>query len=68
MAERLFMVYLNGATEPTDPAYQQPVRASTVEVGDGYLWFTHANGELSAMFALSAVRHWCEDDESELRQ
>jgi hypothetical protein len=28
MAEKLFTVYLNGAPDPWDPAYIQPVRAS----------------------------------------
>jgi hypothetical protein len=68
MAERLFIVYLNGAGDPLDPAYTQPVRASDVEVSDGHLIFTYADGELSAFFALSAVRSWREADGSELVQ
>ena len=53
---------------PMDPAHKQPVRASEVEVSDGYLIFTSADGELSAFFALSAVRSWREADGSELVQ
>ena len=32
MPEKLFIVYLNGAEDPMDLAYRQPVRASRVEV------------------------------------
>lgn len=68
MAERLFIVYLNGAPDPMDRAYHQPVRASHIEVSDGYLVFTNADGELCALFALSAVRNWREADKSELQE
>jgi hypothetical protein len=64
MAEKLFIVYLNGAQDPMDEIYQQPVRASQVEVADGYLMFTLSDGTLSALFHLSAVRNWREADES----
>jgi hypothetical protein len=43
---------------------QQPVRASKVEVVDGYFTFTLSDGTLSALFHLSAVRNWREADES----
>jgi hypothetical protein len=55
---KLFVVYLNGAEDPMDRSYQQPVR--------GTLVFTDSNGELSAFFDLSAVRDWREADEAEL--
>ena len=58
------MVYLNGAQDPMDEIYQQPVRASKVEVVDGYLTFTLSDGTLSALFHLSAVRNWREADAS----
>jgi hypothetical protein len=61
MAEKLFIVYLNGAEDPMDRSYQQPVRAS---VTDGTLVFTGSDGELSAFFDLSTVRNWREADES----
>jgi hypothetical protein len=64
MTEKLFVVYLNGAQDPMDEIYQQPVRASKVEVVDGYLTFTLSDGTLSALFHLSAVRNWREADES----
>jgi len=66
MTERLFIVYLNGAQDPMDEVYQQPVRASTVEVVDGCLVFTLSDGTLSAFFDLSAVRNWREADQSEI--
>jgi hypothetical protein len=66
MPEKLFMVYLNGAEDPMDLAYQQPVRASRVEASEGSLVFVAADGTLSAFFALSAVRCWREINESEL--
>jgi hypothetical protein len=66
MAEKLFIVYLNGAEDPMDRSYQQPVRASRVEVTDGCLVFTSSDGELSALFDLSTVRNWREPAETEL--
>jgi hypothetical protein len=68
MPERLFIVYLNGAADPMDRSYHQPVRASKVEVTDEGLVFTRSDGELSACFNLSAVRNWREADESELQR
>jgi hypothetical protein len=65
MAEKLFIVYLNGAEDPMDRSYQQTVRASKVEVKEGTLVFTGSDGELSAFFDLSTVRNWREADESE---
>jgi hypothetical protein len=66
MSEKLFMVYLNGARDPTDLAYRQSVRASRVEVTEDCLSFFKADGTLSAFFDLAAVRTWHEIDESEL--
>jgi hypothetical protein len=66
MPEKLFMVYLNGTQDPMDLAYQQPVRASRVEVSEDSLGFYAADGTLSAFFDLSAVHSWREIDESEL--
>jgi hypothetical protein len=66
MAEKLFVVYLNGAEDPMDRSYPQPVHASKVEATDGTLVFTDSNGELSAFFDLSAARDWREADEAEL--
>jgi hypothetical protein len=66
MSEKLFMVYLNGAEDPMDLAYHQPVRASRVEVSEGCLSFLKADGTLAAYFDQSAVRSWREIDESEL--
>ena len=66
MADKLFIVYLNGAEDPMDRSYQQQVRASKVEVTDGRLVFTGSDGELSAFSDLSSVRNWREADESEL--
>jgi hypothetical protein len=66
MQDKLFMVYLNGAEDPMDLAYHQPVRASRVEVTEDSLGFYAADGTLSAFFDLSAVRSWREIDESEL--
>jgi len=37
MPEKLFMVYLNGAEDPMDLSYRQPVRASKVEVSEDCL-------------------------------
>ena len=59
------MAYLDGASDPEDSAYHQPVRASTVEVSADRLTFFNADGTLSALFDLSAVRTWCEINESE---
>ena len=44
------MVYLNGAEEPMDLAYQQPVRASRVEVSEDCLSFLKADGTLVSLF------------------
>jgi hypothetical protein len=66
MLEKLFMVYLNGAEDPRDLAYQQPVRASRVEVSEDGLSFFKADGALAAFFDKSAVRSWREMNESEL--
>jgi hypothetical protein len=66
MPEKFFVVYLNGAEDPMDLAYHQPVRASRVEVSEDGLSFFKADGTLSAFFDVSAVRTWREVDESEL--
>ncbi len=66
MPEKLFMVYLNGAEDPMDLAYQQPVRASRVEVSEDCLSFYKADDTLAAFFDKSAVRSWREMNESEL--
>jgi hypothetical protein len=66
MPEKLFMVYLNGTEDPMDLAYQQPVRASRVEVSEECLSFFNADGTLTAVFDKSAVRSWREIKESEL--
>jgi hypothetical protein len=66
MPEKHFMVYLNGAPNPTDLAYRQLVRASSVEVSEGGVTFFNADGTLSAFFDKSAVRNWHEINESEL--
>jgi hypothetical protein len=66
MPEKLFMVYLNGAEDPLDLAYHQPVRASKVEVSGDCLSFLKADGTLAAFFDKSAVRSWREMNESEL--
>jgi hypothetical protein len=66
MQDKLFMVYLNGAEDPMDLAYHQPVRASRVEVSEDSLGFYAADGTLSAFFDLSAVHSWREIGESEL--
>jgi hypothetical protein len=66
MAERLFIVYLNGALDPMDPAYIQPVRASKVEEAEGRLVFTHSDGTMAAFFDMSAVRRWSEADQPDL--
>jgi hypothetical protein len=65
MVEKLFMVYLNGAEDPMDLAYQQPVRASRVEVLEDCLSFFKADGTLAAFFGKSAVHGWREIKESE---
>ena len=39
MSEKLFIVYLIGALDPADLAYQQPVRASSVEASDDAISF-----------------------------
>ncbi len=57
---KVFMVYLNGAQDPMGEIYQQPIRASKVEVVDRYLTFFLSDGTLSALFHLSAVRNWRE--------
>ena len=53
---------LNGAPDPMDPAYIQPVRASRVEEAEGRLVFAHADGTIAAFFHMSAVRSWSEAD------
>lgn len=63
MTEKLYMVHLNGAQDPEDRAYQQPVRASKVKESAEGLIFTHADGTLSAFFDASAVKSWVEIDE-----
>ena len=50
------MVYLNGAEDPMDLAYHQPVRAYRVEVSEDCLSFFKADGTLTAFFGKSAVR------------
>jgi hypothetical protein len=65
MSEKLFMVYLNGASDPADSAYHQPVRASRVEVSADCVTFFNADGTLSALFDRSAVRTWNEINESD---
>jgi hypothetical protein len=66
MPEKLFMVYLNGAEDPMDLAYHQPVRASKVEASEDCLSFFKADGSLVAFFDKLAVRSWREMNESEL--
>lgn len=66
MQDKLFIVNLNGAKDPMDLAYHQPVRASTVEVSEDCLSFFHADGTLAAFFDRSAVHSWREISESEL--
>ncbi len=66
MAEKLFVVYLNGAPDPMDPAYMQSVRASKVEEAEGRLVFTHSDGTIAAFFDMSTVRGWSEADQSDL--
>jgi hypothetical protein len=66
MSEKLFVVYLNGASDPTDLAYRQSVRASRVEVSEDSLVFFAADGTLAASFDKSAVHSWREIKESEL--
>jgi hypothetical protein len=66
MQEKLFMVYLNGAEDPMDLAYHQPVRAYRVDVSEDCLSFFKADGTLAAIFDKSAVRSWREIRESEL--
>ena len=60
------MVYLNGAEDPMDLAYRQPVRASRVEVSEDCLSFFKADGALAAYFDKSALHSWREIKESEL--
>jgi len=67
MPEKHFMVYLNGAEDPMDLAYHQPVRASRVEVSQDGLSFFNADGALAAFFDKSAVHSWREIKESELQ-
>ena len=50
MPEKPFMVYLNGAEDPMDLAYHQPVRASRVEVSEDCLGFFTADGTLAVFF------------------
>jgi hypothetical protein len=59
------MVYLNGAADPMDLAYRQPVRASSVEVSEDCVTFFNADGTLSASFDKSAVSSWREISGSE---
>jgi len=66
MPEKHFMVYLNGAEDPMDLAYRQPVRASRVEVSEDCLSFFNAEGTLAAFFDKSAVHSWREISESDL--
>jgi hypothetical protein len=66
MQDKLFMVYLTGAEDPMDLAYQQPVHASRVEVSEDCLSFFAADGTLAAFFDRSAVHSWREIKESEL--
>jgi|HubBroStandDraft_6_1064221.scaffolds.fasta_scaffold972852_1 hypothetical protein len=48
-------MYLNGARDPMDPAYIQPVRASKVEEADGRLVFIHSDGTIAAFFFLPSM-------------
>ena len=66
MSEKLFIVYLTGAPDPADLAYQQPVRASSVDVSEDAVSFFTQDGTLAAHFDKSAVRGWREVNESEL--
>jgi hypothetical protein len=66
MSEKLFIVYLTGAPDPADLAYQQSVRASTVDVSEDAVFFFAQDGTLAAYFDRSAVRSWREASESEL--
>jgi hypothetical protein len=66
MSEKLFIVYLTGAPDPMDLAYQQPVRASSVDVSEDAISFFTQGGSLAAYFDKSVVRSWREANESEL--
>lgn len=66
MSETLFIVYLTGAPDPADLAYQQPVRASSVDVSEDAISFFTQDGTLAAYFDKSVVRGWREANESEL--
>jgi hypothetical protein len=65
MPEKLFIVYLNGAPDPMDLGYRQPVRASIVEVSESGITFRTSDGAVAAYFEKSAVRTWCKSNESE---
>jgi hypothetical protein len=66
MSEKLFIVYLTGAPDPADLAYQQPVRASSVEVSEDAIFFFTQDFTLAAYFDRSVVSSWREASESEL--
>jgi hypothetical protein len=66
MSKKLFIVYLTGAPEPPDLAYQHSVRASSVNVSEDAISFFSQDGTLAAYFDKSVVRSWREANESEL--
>lgn len=66
MSERLFIVYITGASDPADLAYQQSVRASRVDVSEDAISFFTQDGTLAAYFDKSVVCGWREENESEL--
>ena len=65
MKERLYVVELN-CGEPGTRASIQPIRATSNEIIDNFLWFYKSDGSVAGMFDNSTVRSWRESTEEEL--
>jgi hypothetical protein len=67
MAEKLFILEMTWADQGTRSSIQ-PVRATSVEQDDAYLWFYKMDGSVAGMFEKSLVRNWRESSDEELER
>jgi hypothetical protein len=67
MAEKLFILEMTWAEAGTRASIQ-PVRATSVEQDDAYLWFYKVDGSVAGMFEKSLVGSWRESSEEELER
>ena len=65
--DKLYVIELAGE-DPMTRIGIQPVRASSVQEDQDYLYFFASDGTMSALFHRSAIRAWRESSEGELEE